>query len=119
MHDDIHNVHAGVPPQEYRCRYDRRDPIVASEPNARDAEYPDGQVSEGDFLLERASGRPPDTDSGAIGKKDVSDKSDKRSDPDTYHQEGEQEHLDDAVSRPGPFIYEKIDRRDDDADKNK
>lgn len=118
MHNDIHNVYIGVPPQKCRCRYDRRDPIVASEPNARDAEYADGQVGEADFLLEWTSCRPPDIGSGAIGKKGVSDKADKRSDPDAYHQKGEQKHLDHAVFRPRLLVHEKVDNRDDNADKN-
>ena len=118
VHNDIHNVPVGCPPQKYRCRYHRRDPVVASEPDAGDAQNPYGQVGEADFSLERASCRPPDIGSGAIGKKDVSNKADKRSDPDAYHQEGEQKHLDHAVFRPRLLVHEKVENRDDNADKN-
>ena len=74
VQNNIHNVPIGGPPQKYRRRYHRRDPVVASEPNAGDAQNPDGQIGKADFLLEWTSCRPSDTGSYAISKKDVTNK---------------------------------------------
>ena len=86
-----------------------------SEPDAGDAQNPDGQVSKSDFSLEWTSCSPSDIRSDFIGK-DVSNEADERRDTDAYHQEGQQKHLYHAVSRPRFFINEKVNNGNNDAD---
>jgi len=116
VYNDVHNMSIGCPPQEYRCRYHCRDPIVVFEPDARDAQNPDSQVGKADFSLEWTSCSPSDVRSDLIGKKDVSNKADERRDTDAYHQEGQQKHPYHAVPRPRFFINEKVHNGNDDAD---